>query len=53
MTEMKWYKRFHGTAFDPKFSAAAELSSASEDRGYVRTIDLRVVAAGLRVRWTR
>jgi hypothetical protein len=23
MTEMRWYKRFHGTAYDPKFTAAA------------------------------
>jgi DnaT DNA-binding domain len=23
MTEMLWYKRFHGTAYDPKFTAAA------------------------------
>ena len=22
MTETRWYKRFHGTAYDPKFTAA-------------------------------
>jgi hypothetical protein len=68
MTEINWYKRFHGTAYDPKFTAAGleaqsthcnalgvwdalleTTSDREEDRGSLAKIDLRVVAAGLRL----
>ena len=68
MTEITWYKRFHGTAYDPKFTAAGleaqsthcnalgvwdalleTTSDREEDRGSLANVDLRVVAAGLRL----
>ena len=68
MTETRWYKRFHGTAYDPKFTAAGleaqsthcnalgvwdalleTTSDREEDRGSLANVDLRVVAAGLRL----
>jgi hypothetical protein len=63
----EWHKHFHGTVFDPKFTAAAEIAgsehsrvfavwiaasdfaSVDQDRGSVRSIDLRIVAAGVRL----
>src|SRR5262249_40094474 len=65
----EWHKQFHGTVFDPKFTAAAEIAgsehsrafavwvaaadfaSVNQDRGSVHSIDLRILAAGVRLAW--
>jgi hypothetical protein len=34
MTEFTWYKRFHGTVYDPKFSAAAAQAGSTHCRAW-------------------